>query len=355
MNTMTLPPPDVTDLSVSACAPGRVCLAGESLDWMTGGPSVVTAVPLHTTVTVTGGERNDPVVLTSPASEPATRSVYAADLATFAGDGLDYLQAATHVVMHRWPLLIGGARITATSTVPVGSGVSSSAALTVAAAGALLRFADAAVPAAATVAQAAYDAETGQLGTGAGWMDFLACTHGGVCRIDAGEPPRVTRLAPTLGMPLILIDTKQRRATSDVLASKRDRYRSGERAMRTYATSATAIVSDLTAALREPLPDHVAVGALMNQSQRLLRDLVCCSTPLIDECVRRCLTSGAYGAKLTGSGHGGCLVALAPIEAIGRIHASLSELPVRVMVFTTGEPRGIVFPHRTTERYPAHA
>ncbi|MDW5324255.1 hypothetical protein [Plantactinospora sp. KLBMP9567] len=311
---------------------------------MTGGPSVVAAVPLHTTVTVIGGDCVGPVLLASPASEPSTRAVDADDLGNFVGDGLDYLQAAVKVVMHRWPLLIKGARIEAASTVPVGAGVSSSAAVTVATAGALLRFADAAVPAAATVAQAAYDAETGQLGTGAGWMDFLACTHGGVCRIDAGDPPRVTRLAPSLGVPMLVIDTLQRRATPGVLASKRDRYRSGDHAMRAYAMSATAIVKDLTAVLRDPSPDHAVVGALMSEAQRLLRDLVGCSTPLIDECVRRCLASGAYGAKLTGSGYGGCLVALVPIEAIAAIHASLSDLPVRVMVFTTGEQHGVVFP-----------
>lgn len=335
--------PDLS-LSVSAYAPGRVCLAGESLDWMTGGPSVVAAVPVHTTVTITPGDSFGPLTLASAMCRPSTREVETSALAAFAGDGLDYLQATAHVVGQRWPLLLKGARIEAASSVPVGAGASSSAALTVAAAGALMRYVDAVVPSAGRVAQAAYDAEAGQLGTGAGWMDFLACTHGGVCRIDAGEPPRVTRLADTLDTPVLLIDTLQRRATSTVLASKRDRYRSGETAMRTYAASATAIVSDLTAALRDPSPDHTTVGALMTQAQTLLRDLVRCSTPLIDECVRRCLAGGAYGAKLTGSGHGGCLVALAPIESLGAIHALLSDLPVRLMVFTTGEPHGVVFP-----------
>lgn len=335
----------VTDLTVSAYAPGRVCLAGESLDWMTGGPSVVAAVPLHTTVTITPPESaGGPVTFASAMCDPSQRQVPTVNLGDLAGDGLDFLQAATHVVADRWSILLGGARIEASSRVPMGAGVSSSAALTVAAAGALMRFADGAVPSAGRVAQAAYDAEAGMIGTGAGWMDFLACTHGGVCRIDAGDPPRVRRLADTLGAPMLLIDTQQRRATAAVLASKRDRWRSGERSMRTYATSSTSIVEEMTAALRQRAPDYAAVGGLMTRAQTLLRDLVACSTPLIDECVRRCLAGGAYGAKLTGSGHGGCLVALAPIEQIGVIHTLLADLPVRLMVFTTGEPHGVVFP-----------
>lgn len=168
--------------------------------------------------------------------------------------------------------------------------------------------------------------------------------HGGVCRIDVGEQPRATRLSGGLGAPLVLIDTIQRRTTRVVLASKRDRYRSGEPAMSTYAEAATATVAEMTAELRSMTPDPARVDGLLNQGQALLRDLVHCSTDLIDECVTRCLAAGAYGAKLTGSGHGGCLFALAPLDAIGPILATLRDLPVRVMVFTTSEAYGVVFP-----------
>ncbi|WP_432839045.1 mevalonate kinase family protein [Dactylosporangium sp. CA-092794] len=329
--------------AVSACAPGRLCLAGESLDWMTGGPSVVAAVPLHTEVSVTRGD-GGPVVLHSPDTEPATRVVHLPELGAYAGDGLDYMQATAKVVTGSWPLLMGGATIEARSSVPVGAGLSSSAALTVATAAALMRFAVGVIPPAPSVAWAAYHAEAGELGTGAGWMDFLACTHGGVCRIDAGEQPRVTRLSGSLGAPLVLIDTIQRRTTRAVLASKRDRYRSGDPAMRAYAEAATGIVGEMTAELRSAAPDAARVGGLLNQGQALLRELVHCSTDLIDECVTRCLAAGAYGAKLTGSGHGGCLFALAPLDAIGPVLAMLRDLPVRVMVFTTSEAHGVVFP-----------
>ncbi|GAA1886162.1 mevalonate kinase family protein [Asanoa iriomotensis] len=333
----------VRSAAVSACAPGRLCLAGESLDWMTGGPSVVAAVPLHTQVSVTRGD-GGPVVLRSPDSEPTARAVALSDLGGYAGDGLDYMQATAKVVKESWPLLMGGATIEARSSVPVGAGLSSSAALTVATAAALMRFAVGVIPQAASVAWAAYHAEAGELGTGAGWMDFLACTHGGVCRIDAGEQPRVTRLSDSLGTPLVLIDTVQRRTTRAVLASKRDRFRSGDPGMRAYADAATGLVDEMTGELRAAMPDPGRVGALLNEGQTLLRDLVRCSTDLTDHCVIRCLAAGAYGAKLTGSGHGGCLFALVPLDAIGPVLATLRDLPVRVMVFTTSESHGVVFP-----------
>lgn len=50
------------------------------------------------------------------------------------------------------------------------------------------------------------------------------------------------------------------------------------------------------------------------------------------------------GSTSSGVVQSTCLVTLAPIEQIGMIHAALADLPVRVMVFTTGEPHGVVFP-----------
>jgi galactokinase len=346
MSAPTTPVPleQMGPVAASAYAPGRVCLAGESLDWMNGGPSVVAAVPLHTQVSVVRNAERSCVVFRSPDTHPMSREVPVSKLGAYESDGLAYMQATTKVVTGAWPLLIGGTTIEARSTIPIGAGLSSSAALTVATAAALMRFSVGMIPSTASVATAAYGAEVGELGTGAGWMDFLACTHGGVCRIDAGQHPKVTRLSSSLGAPLILIDTVTRRTTRAVLASKRDRYRAGELAMRTYAREAEATVGDMTAALSVAAPDAARVGALLSQGQALLRDLVRCSTDLIDECVARCLRAGAYGAKLTGSGHGGCLFALAPMDAVGAVLATLHDLPVRVMVFTAGEQHGVVFP-----------
>jgi mevalonate kinase len=61
-----------------------------------------------------------------------------------------------------------------------------------------------------------------------------------------------------------------------------------------------------------PCIDYVHLGGLISRGHQLLTSYMGCSTPLIDRCVTACLEAGAYGAKLTGSGHGGCLFALVP-------------------------------------------
>src|SRR5260370_1457208 len=98
--------------------------------------------------------------------------------------------------------------------------------------------------------------------------------------------------------------------------------------MMAYVTETAALVEALTAVLHSPQPDYREAGRLLSTAHALLRDQVACSTPLIEECVSRVLAAGAYGAKLSGSGHGGCLVAPVPDDAVAPVPRSPAGLPL---------------------------
>jgi galactokinase len=54
----------------------------------------------------------------------------------------------------------------------------------------------------------------------------------------------------------------------------------------------------------------IAFGELMTESHRSLRDDYDVSTEALDRLVRLAMEHGALGARLTGAGFGGCIVAL---------------------------------------------
>ncbi|OXA44186.1 N-acetylgalactosamine kinase isoform X2 [Folsomia candida] len=77
----------------------------------------------------------------------------------------------------------------------------------------------------------------------------------------------------------------------------------------THVLKEAARVAEFHTACCSPSVDLARLGGLMNASHTSLRDLYECSHPRLDELVG--LAQGmAYGARLTGAGWGGCMVAL---------------------------------------------
>ena len=56
------------------------------------------------------------------------------------------------------------------------------------------------------------------------------------------------------------------------------------------------------------------------------------STPELDEIVEVCLRSGSYGAKLTGAGGGGSVIAVAGEDMVAKVSAALKEKGFRPFV-----------------------
>lgn len=75
-----------------------------------------------------------------------------------------------------------------------------------------------------------------------------------------------------------------------------------------------SITKNAEKAFLETKIDYSYIGDLMNQHHRLLRDNLLITTPKIDAMINAALGAGAYGAKIVGSGKGGCIVTLASKE-----------------------------------------
>jgi galactokinase len=82
-------------------------------------------------------------------------------------------------------------------------------------------------------------------------------------------------------------------------------------------------VLDVVAALEES--DFTAIGRLFNASQASMRDDFEITTDHIDLIADTAVDAGALGARMTGGGFGGCVIALAPLDKADRIADAIRD------------------------------
>jgi galactokinase len=223
------------------------------------------------------------------------------------------------------------------STVPLGSGLSSSAAFEVAFALALAEAGRVRL-APLELALACQRAEHVATGVPCGVMDQLAAIAGqsGMallidCRsleIKTVELPKaLTILAVHSGLPRRLAESSYaaRRAECERVAASL-----GLRALRDATFDQVAdhslarhVVTEnervLLAARALETADIGAIGRLFMESHASLRDDYAVSTPELDTLVASLTEAGAVGARLTGAGFGGCVVALVESNEVDKV------------------------------------
>lgn len=315
-------------------APGRVNLIGEHTDY-NDGFVLPAALPLRTTVELTA-RRDDRVRVWSEAFADDPPVSFQLQVGAAAGDWADYVRGMVRVLADRGVTRGFDARIA--STVPVGGGLSSSAALLIAL-GRALRDAFALSIDDLALAVLARRAETDFVGAPVGIMDQMACSLAdttGALFIDTRtlDYARI-QLPPEAG--LLVIDSGVRHShASGEYRTRRDECHRAASAL--GVTSLRDIGEDdlaAIAALPEPLNRrarhvvtenarvHATVAALragdLREAGRLflashasMRDDFEVSIRAIDALVESATRApGVFGARLTGGGFGGSIVALA--------------------------------------------
>jgi galactokinase len=71
--------------------------------------------------------------------------------------------------------------------------------------------------------------------------------------------------------------------------------------------------------------DHAYFGQLLSRQQKVVRDYLQISTPKIDQMIEASLQAGALGAKINGSGEGGCIFAYTPGKS-GEVAEALKNM-----------------------------
>lgn len=160
-------------------------------------------------------------------------------------------------------------------------------------------------------------------------VDNAVAAVGGVVRFVRGQG--VTPVAFGRPLPLVVAHSGTASSTKVVVDGVRERWTANRPAMERIFDAIAGLVDRAETALAAGELD--VLGGLMNDNQREL-EAMGVSTPALEALVAEARAAGALGAKLTGAGGGGCMVALAPDSAsAARIEARLAARAS--MTFTT--------------------
>jgi galactokinase len=336
-------------------APGRVNLIGEHTDYNLG---LVLPVAIdreiHIAAVPTGDRRVELTRL-----DTGERLGFELDIdRPRDGTWIDYI-AGTAFALRDAGLPVRGIRGVIGSDLPEGAGLSSSAALELAAAWAVLDEAAAATLDRLHLARICQRAEDGYVGVRTGLMDQFASSCGVAgsallldCRslawrrtrlptdlrlvvVHTGSPRRLDASPYNLRREqcdsavaaLRAVDlrvTSLRDVTPDLLAAQRDRLDPVVARRAEHVIAENQRVLDVVAAFE--VGDLEAVGVAFAASHASLRDLYEVSSVELDALVEiAARVDGVVGSRMTGAGFGGCTVNLVRASAMGPLRRAIDR------------------------------
>jgi len=194
-------------------------------------------------------------------------------------------------------------------------------------------------------AETAYKAENGVLGINCGRMDPYACAIGGTntihCRKDSLKYTTHTSLRD---VDVVIGDTGVEKDTPKILEWLKQRYEEHDKTINVGIAKIHRIVEKASILLSNE-QDYRRLGALIDENQLCMKEYLkvsgdCpVSKSSLDELVAAAKKAGAYGAKVTGSGGGGCIIALTNPKKTSRVCNEILDaggIPYKVKLTENG-------------------
>jgi len=349
--------------TLKVSAPGRICLFGEHQDYF-GLPVIAAAINLR--INISGQKRDDPYFRVDlPDIQETDRFSLTQDL-TYRKDR-DYIRSVVNVLRRNNVPFSSGWDCTVRGDIPINSGTSSSSALVVAWTRFLLEATEnpkARSPEA--IAEFAFQAEVAEFKEPGGKMDHYASALGGIVDIHFEDRLKVTKFKNPL-KEFVLADSLIRKNTTGTLGFIKSHVLRGVSEIRSEIKNfslqdtigdkekdkieglprdvrrllkGTLLTRDITSEgeslFRADSFDHKRFGQLLTSQHEVLRDCLHVSAPKLEKMIEMALKEGALGAKINGSGEGGCIFAYTPHHAV-RVAEALKKLDTKVAIIRIDE------------------
>jgi galactokinase len=339
-------------------SPGRVNLIGEHTDY-NDGFVLPAAIDLETRICLVPADDRRVEIVSMATGDRAEVELDA--IGTARGEWIDYVGGVARELISAG-LAVTGLRGVLASNLPVSAGLSSSAALELASAWALLSASGSGAGLAVDrmeLARLCQRAENEYVGVKSGLMDQFAVSCGVAGRallLDCRSLEYRSVAIPD-GVALVVVDTgAKRRLVGSEYNERRSQCERGVailrergepvRALRDATVemldAAAADLGDVTyrrcrhiveenartlaAVTALEAGDRRALGRLFAASHTSLRDLYEVSSPELDAAVAIAVaTPGVVAARMTGAGFGGCTVNLVESDAVERLRAAIDR------------------------------
>lgn len=315
-------------------APGRICLFGDHQDYLDL-PIIACAINRYITIDAKPNKKGcfnvfkkDLNVKEQLGLDPSSEQI----------DERDYLRIALKVLKRYGCVPNSGFDINVSGSIPINAGLSSSSALTVAWINLLVTIfgvKEKITP--RLIARLAYESEVLEHASSGGKMDQYTISIGNTIYLDNDH---IVNLNNSLSN-LIVGVSGEAKDTLGTLSKLKNQAQTAIRSVTDQFNDFdihTAQLKDLdkycnvlsndlkpifraaiqnheiTLKAKEELstkaPDMKNLGELMNQHHELLKNNLKITTPRIDKMIDHAIKAGALGAKIVGSGGGGCIVAI---------------------------------------------
>jgi len=285
---------------VSTKVPGRICIMGDKVDLL-GKPVIAMAINLMMEIRY---EAREDGTIEFYSHNTKEKTIFKLDESPPKDIDLSYWSVLYDRLRDK---INKGFYLEVASDIPIGCGLSTSAAVSVG----FLRSLNEAFNLSlknAEIAELAYLGENHDLGIQCGRMDQYSIAHGGVSFIHTDENPRVETLNIN-ELPIVVGDSMEERKASSVL----NRIKENILEKDPKTLEAFKIIENCVYQAKEALlsKDFKKLGELMDRHQQAEIMLDAHTEKILRMC-KVAKEAGALGAKQMGAGGGGCMLAICP-------------------------------------------